>query len=315
MIKMKLNPKKAAFGRHETFYLRYGWLTKGFWKNISFTNNSETRSDIFKSDDAVIELGVGKNMVASIKYWLQATQLLVPGENGLLIPTDIGIALMGDENAPGWDAYMEDEATLWLLHWLIASNAALATTFYWFFNRYHKTQFSQEELRTALSDFIKDKISASTSAGTIKNDVSVLARMYTSAEIDKKQSWDDVLDSPMSQLGLIEATASKEYKSIASIKNTLHEAVVGFALAQIFETRQATTIPVEELIYSQNGWAAIGAIFRTTENQTLTLIEDAIRFIPGKFEINESAGIHQVYKLDEVSPLEYLKEYFEGSNS
>jgi len=312
---MKLNPKKAAFGRHETFYLRYGWLTKGFWKNISFTNNSETRSDIFKSDDAVIELGVGKNMVASIKYWLQATQLLVPGENGLLIPTDIGIALMGDENAPGWDAYMEDEATLWLLHWLIASNAALATTFYWFFNRYHKTQFSQEELRTALSDFIKDKISASTSAGTIKNDVSVLARMYTSAEIDKKQSWDDVLDSPMSQLGLIEATASKEYKSIASIKNTLHEAVVGFALAQIFETRQATTIPVEELIYSQNGWAAIGAIFRTTENQTLTLIEDAIRFIPGKFEINESAGIHQVYKLDEVSPLEYLKEYFEGSNS
>lgn len=311
---MKLNSKKAAFGRHETFYLRYGWLTKGFWKNISFTNDSEAQSDIFKSDDAVIELGVGKNMVASIKYWLQATQLLIPGENGLLIPTDIGIALMGDENTPGWDAYMEDEATLWLLHWLIASNATLATTFYWFFNRYHKTQFSQEELRTALSDFIKDKISASTSAGTIKNDVSVLARMYTSAEIDKKQSWDDVLDSPMSQLGLIEATANKEYKSIASIKNTLHEAVVGFALAQIFETRQATTIPVEELIYSQNGWAAIGAVFRTTENQTLTLIEDAIRFIPGKFEINESAGIHQVYKLDEVSPLEYLKEYFEGSN-
>lgn len=312
---MKLNPKKAAFGRHETFFLRYGWLTKGFWKNQFFTNNLEAPSDIFRSDDAVTELGVGKNMVASIKYWLQATQLLIPGENNLLIPTDIGLALMGDENNPGWDAYMEDEATLWLLHWLIASNTTLATSFYWFFNRYHKTQFSQEELRTALSDFIKDNISANTSAGTIKNDISVLTRMYTSAEISKKQSWDDVLDSPMSQLGLIEATVNKEYKSVASIKNTLHEAIVGFALAQIFETRESTTIPVEELIYSQDGWSAIGAVFRTTESQTLALIEEAIRFIPGKFEINESAGIHQVYKLEEISPLEYLKQYFEGDNA
>jgi hypothetical protein len=312
---MKLNPKKAAFGRHETFFLRYGWLTKGFWKNLSFSNNEEQPLDIFKSDDAVIELGVGKNMVASIKYWLQATQLLVPGENNLLIPTDIGISLMGDENSPGWDAYMEDEATLWLLHWLIASNTTLATTFYWFFNRYHKTQFSQEELRTALSDFIKENISANTSAGTIKNDISVLTRMYTSVDLDKKQSWDDVLDSPMSQLNLIEATANKEYKSLSSIKNTLHEAIVGFALAQIFEARQATTIPVEELIYSQDSWVALGAVFRTTESQTLALIEEAIRYIPGKFEINESAGIHQVYKLEEVSPLEYLKEYFEGGSS
>ncbi|MEM5549527.1 DUF4007 family protein [Pseudoalteromonas neustonica] len=307
---MKLNPKKAAFGRHETFFLRYGWLTKGFWANLSYINDN-TPSDIFKSDNAVVELGVGKNMVASIKYWLQATQLLTSSEKGFLIPTDLGMSLMGNNLEPGWDAYLEDEATLWLLHWLIASNATQATAFYWFFNRYHKTQFTQDELRTALNDFIKESISANTSAGTIKNDISVLTRMYSSVEADKKQSWDDILDSPMSQLGLIEATVNKEYKSSASIKNTLHESVVGFALAQIFESRQATTIPVEELIYSQGDWAAIGAVFRTTESQTLALIEEAIRYIPGKFEINESAGIHQVFKLEEVSPIEYLKLYFE----
>lgn len=307
---MKLNPKKAAFGRHETFFLRYGWLTKGFWANLSYINDN-TPSDIFKSDNAVVELGVGKNMVASIKYWLQATQLLMSSEKGFLIPTDLGMSLMGNNLEPGWDAYLEDEATLWLLHWLIASNATQATAFYWFFNRYHKTQFTQDELRTALNDFIKENISANTSAGTIKNDISVLTRMYSSVEADKKQSWDDILDSPMSQLGLIEATVNKEYKSSASIKNTLHESVVGFALAQIFESRQATTIPVEELIYSQGDWAAIGAVFRTTESQTLALIEEAIRYIPGKFEINESAGIHQVFKLEEVSPIEYLKLYFE----
>ena len=27
---MKFKPEKTAFGRHESFALRYGWLTKGF---------------------------------------------------------------------------------------------------------------------------------------------------------------------------------------------------------------------------------------------------------------------------------------------
>ena len=307
---MKLHPKKAAFGRHETFFLRYGWITKGFWKYLTFLNHPENPQDIFKSGDAVVELGVGKNMVSSIKYWLQATQL-ISLNNGSLKPTELGQALIGDESNPGWDAYMEDETTLWLLHWLMASNPVLATTFYWFFNRYHKTQFSQDELRTALTDFIAENISAKTSAGTIKNDISVLTRMYTSAELDKKQSWDDVLDSPLALLDLIEGTSNKEYLSVASTKNTLHEAIVGFALAQIFEAREAVTVPVEELIYCQDGWSAIGAVFRMPESQTLALIEDAIRYLPGKFEISESAGIHQVYKLEEVSPIEYLQKYYQ----
>ena len=54
---MKLfNPNKASFGRHETFSLRYFWLTKGFQALVENPN-------IFKSDAATVTLGVGKNMV------------------------------------------------------------------------------------------------------------------------------------------------------------------------------------------------------------------------------------------------------------
>jgi hypothetical protein len=78
-------------------------------------------------------LGVGKNMVHSIRHWCLATGVLeaVAGANrrptGQARPTWLGKAVLGDG---GWDPYLEDPATLWLLHWQIASNRARCMT--WF---------------------------------------------------------------------------------------------------------------------------------------------------------------------------------------
>ncbi len=63
---MRLNLIKTAFGRHESFALRYSWLTKGY----------RTEKQVFNSDNATVELGVGKNMVKSIQYWLKACQIV-----------------------------------------------------------------------------------------------------------------------------------------------------------------------------------------------------------------------------------------------
>ena len=63
---MKFTPNKAAFGRHQTFHLKLAWLTKGF---MAAQENNELFKDI---DSATVTLGVGKNMVFSIRYWLQS---------------------------------------------------------------------------------------------------------------------------------------------------------------------------------------------------------------------------------------------------
>jgi len=55
---MQFDPKQIAFGRHESFALRFSWLTKGF-------QQFERDNKIFSIDDAVVRLGVGKNMVNS----------------------------------------------------------------------------------------------------------------------------------------------------------------------------------------------------------------------------------------------------------
>jgi len=67
---VNIDPKNTAFGRHETFPLRYGWLTKGYKAIIE-------HPDIFAQPDrAMVKLGVGRNMVSAILYWLQAARLI-----------------------------------------------------------------------------------------------------------------------------------------------------------------------------------------------------------------------------------------------
>lgn len=69
----------------------------------------------FTDDYAVVELGVGKNMVASIRYWLRAFG--ITNDNG--VPTEIGKYLLDDNGA---DPYIEDTATLWLLHYMLVTS-------------------------------------------------------------------------------------------------------------------------------------------------------------------------------------------------
>ena len=55
------------FSGHESFPCKSLWLKKGY----DFVANKND----FNSPDAVITLGVGKNMVASIRFWLRASVL------------------------------------------------------------------------------------------------------------------------------------------------------------------------------------------------------------------------------------------------
>ncbi len=305
---MKLNPKKVAFGRHETFFCRIGWLTKGFWKATEYAKNNN--DDFFRQDLAVVKLGAGKNMVSSIKYWLQATKLLENGSQGL-VPTELGKVLFGDEENEGWDSYLEDKNTLWLIHWLLSSNAELSTTYFWFFNFYHKSSFSQDELRTSLIDFVKDNIDSKVSSATLKNDVNVLIRTYAKSKSDKKISIEDTLDSPLVELDLIQSKPNKSYSSVIQNKE-ISPYIIAFSLCEIFSTRSSKSMSIEQLIYSRDMCAAIGSVFRLPENNALAHIEKAVESIPNNFEIRETAGVHQVYKIGDVEGIDYLRAYYEG---
>ncbi|MCP5017677.1 MAG: DUF4007 family protein [Ketobacter sp.] len=297
---MKFNPDKMAFGRHETFALRYGWLSKGFQAMIE-------KKSIFESDDATVKLGVGKNMVTAIKYWLRACRMIDPVEN---IPTQLGEELL---SVDGFDPYLEDEATIWLLHWLLATNAELATSWYWFFNRFHKSEFTGQELGTALVDFVNDKVvnKKKPALATLSNDATLIPRMYTQSTGNTRTPLEDALDSPFSLLKLVTQSAGgRSYQSRPMARPDLPLGVLGFAVCEMFEMKNTSAIPVEDFMYSKDNYPAIGSVFRLTESDLVAKLEKLVNYIPGVFDIRDTAGQHQLYLSEATDAITFIIEHY-----
>jgi len=295
---------KVAFGRHETFALRYSWLTKGF-------QELEKDPKIFTDDNATVKLGVGKNMVNAIRYWLQATQIAKPCTNGFQA-TELGKCIFANN---GFDIYLEDEATIWLIHWLLASNPSIATSWYWFFNHFHKPEFTHKEVVDSLQEFAKEHIRTKVAIGTLKKDIDVILRMYSRSKASNNQPVEDVLDSPLSLLNLISHIPStKSYYSIAETRDKVPIGIIGFAITSIFQQMQIKTIPIENLMYKRGDHPALGAVFRMTEAALLAKLEWLINYIPDTLVMRESAGLNQLHQLKEIEPVEYLiKHYLDSS--
>ena len=126
--------KKYTFSGHESFPCKTLWLKKGY--------DFVVAGDDFNSPEAVIGLGVGKNMVASIRFWLRVFGVT---ENDK--PTVLADYLFNDQN--GKDKYLEDIATLWLLHFnlVFLEEATLYNMFFCGVQR-ERTHFEREQVLT-----------------------------------------------------------------------------------------------------------------------------------------------------------------------
>jgi hypothetical protein len=300
---MKLNADKIAFGRHETFALRYSWLAKGFQAI------SDEGFDITDADNATVRLGVGKNMVAAIRYWLRACQMM---EQSAIAPSKLGKLILADD---GYDPYLEDEATIWLIHWLLATNSEQATAWFWFFNKFHRPEFTGQELQSALSDFLKEAIikGKRPATNTLKSDAALIPRMYAGVRQTRKVSLEESLDSPLALLRLItQSSGGMGFVSKSEARPGLPVGIFAFAVTQLMQHKKVTSIPIEELLYSRDEYAAPGSIFRLTETDLITKLEQMVYAVKGMYEIRETAGIHQLYMMTEVVAEDYLMYHYLG---
>jgi hypothetical protein len=109
---------KAKFSGHDTFPLRYGWLYKAVnHMNSGHYLKTSTNEDVEK---AVIELGVGKNMVNAIRYWSDCTGVIFDKVNKDPYVTELGNYIFGDfDTHQGKDPYLEQKGSIWLIHFLL----------------------------------------------------------------------------------------------------------------------------------------------------------------------------------------------------
>src|SRR3954470_5127900 len=163
---MGVSVVQQSFSGHETFPFRYPWVKKG-------VDADREDGGVFLRDDAITTLGVGKNMVRSIRHWCLAAGVLEEdGESGLR-PTDLGSLLLAND---GLDPYLEDPATLWLLHWQIASSRGRAATWFWAFSHFNEPEFTREALASAVFKWTQTLPGKQVAESSVKRDVEVFLR-------------------------------------------------------------------------------------------------------------------------------------------
>lgn len=298
---MQLNRQQTSFGRHETFPLRFGWLPKGL---LALRDNAA----LFDHPEyAMRRLGVGRNMVNAIQYWLRVCGLVRFEEQPARI-TPLGEALLG----PAADPYLEDDATLWIIHWLIAANAQRATGFFWFFNRFALPRFTETDVLDALTDFATSELHLNRAATTLKSDISTLLRLYAAVP----GRTDEHLDALLAPLGLIEADPAGGYRSPRAPRPFLPLVALEFALAERFAAEpDQPALSVRGLLYAEGDWAAPGAVFRLNEDGLMRHLDALLAAYPGRYELRDTAGLHQLFWLDRdqrPEPLAVLRRYYTG---
>src|SRR5512146_2733424 len=102
----------VRYSGHESFPCRYAWLPKAL---VAIQAEPEIFSD---EENAMAKLGVGKNMVRSIRFWVEATGMAQPSKSSGLVPTELGLTIFGPD---GLDPFLEDIQTLWLIHWKLCT--------------------------------------------------------------------------------------------------------------------------------------------------------------------------------------------------
>ncbi len=183
------------FSGHESFVCRYGWLSKAY-QAVAADHR------ILKDEEqAMYVLGIGRNMLKSLRFWCEAMGVLVPVDDGHQ-PGPVGHKLLDPEH--GWDPYLESLESLWLLHWRLCTRAALAA---WseVFGTWLLVRFDRQRLVEALAERVKG-LDRPPAASTLAQHAAIFLQSYYQAE----RSNDDTSWCPLQNLDLLRATREED---------------------------------------------------------------------------------------------------------
>lgn len=287
---------RPQFSGHETFPIRYGWLHK-----VVSACEDATEKNIFDPAVAMVLFGVGKNMVVSMRHWAKAVGVIDEKEQ----LTEFGRRLLSEN---GWDPYLENPSSLWLLHWKLASTPHRSTTWYWIFNHLNASKFDRDLLADEIFKVITDNGWGKIAPTTVKRDVDCFIRTYCVSSSSSGPATEDTLESPLSELELIVPSSLKGvYEFSRGPKIGLSEYVFAHCLLEFWREKNATakTMTLERVAYDPG---SPGRVFKLDENAVadyLLALEDATK---GAFRWSDSAGLRQIQLAkDDVPAFQFLE--------
>ena len=279
---------KLKLKRHESFSIREGWLAKGI-KNVKEYGN------VFALQNTTDILGIGTNMVKSLKYWMTATKL-IEEKNRKIMLSDFG-SIINE-----YDPYLEDIFSWWLIHINMITNVDDAYIYNLFFNKCNIKTFTKRELYEKLyALLINEKLTFN--ENILQDEVNMIIKTYT---IDEKiDNPENNFICPLSELNLLKKVDRDTYeKNRPEIRN-LPFWVVYYIICLLLDDRD--NISIDELLKEENSPAKLLNMDKNLINEYLDEMKKNDLII-----INRTAGLNMVYLKKKLSLNEIAEEYFKG---
>ena len=280
---------KYTFSGHESFPCKTLWLKKGY--DFVVAGND------FNSPEAVVGLGVGKNMVASIRFWLKAFG----------VTDNDKITWLGDylfDEISGKDKYLEDIATLWLLHFnlVFSEEATLYKMFFCGVQR-ERTHFEREQILT----YVKLRMAEAGkmtlfNENTVKKDIGVLLQNYT---LPRKPQSNEDFSSLMMDLDLIRQNSEgKGYYINVDGKRQVTKEVFLYGLLLLKEQEGDNTIAFDTI------QEKVGLAFCMQDYETIEMLKQLASEYSQYFAYSDVAGIKQVQFVKDLDAKQVLDNYY-----
>lgn len=289
---INMNDKiRYSFSGHESFYCKSLWLKKGY----DFISENKD----FNAPNTVVELGVGKNMVSSLRFWMRVFGLSDDGK-----PTLIADYLFDNER--GKDPYIEDIGTLWLLHYSLIKTD-LASIYKLFFIDFHREK-NNEFTREQLLYFLKRKNNENGypnlyNENTVRRDIGVLLQNYV---IPQQGKPNEDFSALLINLNLIKHSEDEEKKIKSFYFNTKgkNELTPEIFLYAIIDHKK------DEQIISFEKLMELALIFCLTKAELIDTVQFLVKKYPQILRYTDDGGIKQLFFLKEIDKTKVLEIYY-----
>lgn len=303
------------FSGHETFPCRYTWLPKAV-QAITLDQAADAESSLFRNEDqAMVRLGVGKNMVRAIRFWTDAAGMSLTGGAGGSCVSPFGAELLG---TGGHDPFLEDIKTLWLIHWKISTNPDPLFAWDYLLNSWHRSDFTRSEVLQCFNEEAS-RLDKKLSAVTLENHFTTFLHTYVPTRSKKAEVLEDNLDCPLIELDLIVKVGER-----TAADSNRRESIYAF------RTEEKPEISLELFIYCLDdfwkkqhpnestltfrdvcvGRCSPGQVFKLPEIAVRQRLEELEKESAGSFAFQESAALQQVIRRREIPPAKLLNNIY-----
>ncbi len=287
------------FSGHETFPCRYSWLPKAY---VVLTADPRIFVD---EDGAMISLGVGKNMVRAIRFWAQAAGLAEPAVDGNYRITPFGRAVFGED---GFDPFLEDVRTLWLIHWRLATNVE-EPLFAWDYllSRWQQPEISRVAVLRVFHQEA-ERLERKLSRVTLEQHFDTFLHSYVPTRSRKGDIQEDNLDCPLVELELIQKVGERRvdnagkrepiYAFRREPKADITPELFVYCVDDFWKKRRGMeqTLTFRDLCIAHG---SPGQVFKLPESDIRERLDGLETESHGAFSYRESASVQQVVRTDE----------------